>query len=165
WDRERKLFLQKCHDLQHARRVHDARFDERGRVFEAGVFGHVEIFDDERANRVLDVHGCLLHASPCLLIFPVVVFGRASTKTTCLGTMKDSSRRMHSRSMSFASIDAPRSSTTNAFTACPRSASGTPMTAASFTPWMSTMAFSTSLGATFSPRDLMTSSMRPTKWR
>ena len=58
---------------------------------------------------------------------------------------------------------APSSSTTKARIASPSTSSGTPITAASWTPSMAKSAFSTSIGLTFSPRVLMMSSLRPTK--
>src|ERR1700694_127875 len=105
------------------------------------------------------------HDSPVFLILPVSVLGKLGAVTMYFGTMKFSSRLWHSFWSCFSVSVTPSSRTTKALTAWPRISSGTPMTAASFTPGIFMSTFSTSFGATFSPRDLMTSSMRPTKYR
>jgi hypothetical protein len=94
---------------------------------------------------------------------PVAVVGSASRNSTSLGTMKFSRRVRQAAMISYSVRVAPSSRTTKALIASPRISSGMPATAASFTPSMSKMAFSTSIGLTFSPRVLMMSSLRPTK--
>ncbi len=65
--------------------------------------------------------------------------------------------------MSRSESSTPSPSTTYAWIASPSSSSGAPRTAASSMPGTAKSAFSTSIGLTFSPRDLMMSSLRPTK--
>src|SRR5262249_15800738 len=115
-----------------------------------------------RVDRRLEDSGDAAHyPSSFLLIFPVIVMGSASRNSTYLGTMNSS--RCARQCVCTSTAVSGRSVVMTAFPAWPRTASGTPTTAAATTPLRRCSTFSTSRGATFSPRVLMTSSLRLTK--
>src|SRR5262249_3135851 len=106
-----------------------------------------------------ELHQIVDHLRSVFLILPVVVLCRSGPQAMLFGPMKLPNRFWPSFWSSFSVRSTPFSRTTKALTACPKSASGTPITAASLTPLTFISALSTSFGATFSPRDLMMSSI------
>src|SRR5437867_1079782 len=158
--------------LQEARGVDDVVFHERRVVGKRRAPGaHHEILFDETADGRLGIHhAAVLSASawprarPVFLILPVSVLGNASTNSMYFGAMKVSSLVRQWRITSRSVNRTPGSRVMKALMAWPRISSSTPITATSCTPGSDWIAFSTSRGLTFSPRVLMMSSRRATKY-
>ncbi len=131
-----------------------------GRVVDCQGFGRKRAI----APGCSDVHcaGSIVSAASRRLTLPVSVFGSSVRNSMIFGTMKSSRWRVQWRMMSL-SVKSGSVRTTRAAIAWPRTGSGMPMTTASAMPGWAWSTVSTSLGATFSPRVLMISSLRPTK--